>query len=207
MRTQKAAARRQLKGRRLEMRRALKLKKAQDPLRRKMVRKRNRRIFFLLLILLILLLLRDCRCDGAPAQPTVAATPKAEVKKKQEKKKKARVAVSGRIKTRKRTKYRNEIPTPKPWLPGFRMQVAARSPKLSRCFEGMAHPGALKWIAAVDPRRGLVSDHVLEPLLFSEELGKAQRECVLQTLTDPPYRLSTDDDSSAPQRVAIVIEF
>lgn len=106
-----------------------------------------------------------------------------------------------------RPEYKNEAPDPLPWLASFRMQVAARAPRLAQCFVGVERPGALKWTASVEPGSGRVSDHVLETSLESAPLTAEQRTCVLGVLSDPPYRLEVGAERSTPPRVAVAIEF
>lgn len=114
----------------------------------------------------------------------------------------------GRVSRQHRPEYRSGPPPTLPWLPAFRMQVAARSPRLAECFVGAEQPGKLKWTAAVDPVEGRVADHILEPTVQNTELTSFQRGCVLQVLVQPPYRLEAGEDSpSTPSRVSIVIEF
>lgn len=155
-------------------------------------------------ILLLILLLRECRCDQAPAEaPVGAPTPSAS-------------AVPGpvepsppptpRVARLPRPAFEAPAPQPVPWLASFRMQVAARSPRLAACFVGAAAPGALKWTALVDPVGGRTSDHAFEPMLRTGELTSAERACVLAALTEPAYRLDADARST-PSRVSLVLEF
>lgn len=102
-----------------------------------------------------------------------------------------------------RPRYTPPPPDPVPWLEAWRVQVAARGPRLATCFEGATHPGALRWSTRVDPVSGQVSDHVLEPVLDTAPLTVAQRACVLAVLTDPHYRLPPGE----PSRAGLVIEF
>ena len=94
-----------------------------------------------------------------------------------------------------------------PWLDAFRLQVSARSPRLAQCFVGADRPGRLRWRAAVEPGRGLVSDQEVEPLLIQDALTTEQKDCVVAVLADPPYRLDPGDGPSTPSRVSMVIEF
>ncbi len=160
----------------------------------------------LLLLLLLLALIRDCRCNDVPAPPPPQDTGVSEPV--------PTVPVepppptpTGRLERRDRPGYATETPAPLPWIASFRMQVAARGPRLAECFVGAQRPGTLKWTTAVEAKHGLVSDHTLEPTLLSEELSKKQRECIVDVLSDPPYRLQTSDERSTPARVGMVIEF
>ena len=60
---------------------------------------------------------------------------------------------------------------------------------------------------AQEPVQGLVSDQDVEATLSSDELTRAQRTCVFDVLSDPPYRLETEDPRATPSRVGLVIEF
>ncbi|MFN3197545.1 MAG: hypothetical protein ACE366_03840 [Bradymonadia bacterium] len=177
-------------------------------------RRRRRIIFWLLLLLLILLLLSRCDCDEAPltlpvpgpdagagvAPPipvklTPAPPPKPSRRRVRKKK--------HRIKSDERPDYITKPPGPPKWLSRFRLQVAARSPRLAACFEGVSAPGALKWTARVNASTGVASDHVLEPMLGGESLSKTQRKCLVGVLSSPRYTLP----EGASSRVSIVIEF
>ncbi|WNG58351.1 hypothetical protein F0U59_29125 [Archangium gephyra] len=89
----------------------------------------------------------------------------------------------------------------------FRIQVAARSPRLAQCFSGTERPGALRWTAAVNAASGSVSDHALEPVGTGGELSGKQRDCVQGVLSSPGYRLKPEQKQDLPGRVSIVIEF
>lgn len=92
------------------------------------------------------------------------------------------------------------------WLDEFRIQVAARSPRLAQCFTGTGRPGALRWSVALNPESGAVSDHELEPL-GAADLSALQQQCLQKTLSTPPYRISPKDRLSVPPRVTLTIEF
>lgn len=156
------------------------------------------------LVLLLLLAWQSCRETPAPppappcvvgvelVEPGVALPP---------------VPKAPRIGRIDRPEYKNEAPDPLPWLAAFRLQVAARAPRLAQCFVGVERPGALKWTTSVEPASGRVSDHTLEPAFESAPLTTEQRACVLGVLTDPPYRLEIGAERSTPPRVAVAIEF
>ena len=91
-------------------------------------------------------------------------------------------------------------------LDDFRLQVAARSPRLALCFKGADRPGALRWNVALNPESGAVSDHVFEPV-GAAELSPAQRECMQRTLSSPGYHVTQADRQSLSSRVSLVIEF
>ncbi len=167
--------------------------------RRLPTRSRSKRRLGLLalLALLLLLLLRRCSCTAPPPPsnpvevelPTPTAAPRPTEK----------------VARLPRPSFTPPPPEDLPWLDAFHMQVAARSPRLASCFEASDAPGALRWTTSVDPAHGRVSDHTLEPLMRTT-LDDDQRRCVLEALSDPPYRLPPPHPSH-PARVALVIEF
>ncbi len=179
-------------------------------------RKRVRRRLTLLALLLLLLLLRRCECDApgegppppdaavdaaiAPDMGPDAAKPTA--KKKAPRKK----PIRSRIERRERPEFRNPTPPPADWLVALRIQVAARGPRMARCFEGTDRPGALEWRAVVDVERGVVSDHAFEPVLDGAQLSKKLERCLIAVLADPPYSLPPSEEIGRP-RVSIIVEF
>ncbi len=106
-----------------------------------------------------------------------------------------------------RPAFRTPPPAPVPWVTALRLQVAARSPRLAECFVGATRPGKLRWSASVEPASGLPSDHSLEPLFQTDGLSRAERDCVLQVLSDPPYQLRHAGERATPSRVGMVLEF
>ncbi len=164
----------------------------------------RRRLLVVLLLLLLLLLLKDCSCKTP--EPGVALEPIPPAEPAEEAPGEAAIP-PGRIGRKGRPRYETETPDVLPWLAEFRMQVAARSPRLAECFVGIEEPGALRWTTSVEPASGQVSEHSLEPTLASTELSRAQRECVVGVLAEPVYRLSTAEGRATPARVGLVIEF
>jgi hypothetical protein len=171
--------------------------------------KRRRRLLTLaaLILLLLLLLLRDCQCEGGPAAPLVGpATPAV-----------TRVGlppphpaqpILGRLERVRRPTFVEPPPTGRTWLDDFRLQVAARSPRLSECFRGSDSPGGLRWTCALSPTDGATSDHELEPLRGTMAVSPAQRTCLVRALSSPAYRLQAGAGApSTPVRVSMVIEF
>jgi hypothetical protein len=167
-------------------------------------RKPRRRWWWLVLLLLILLaLLCCCGCPDEPEVPpeelvfdgkgVVVEVPEPEVP-------------LDRTPRRDRPDFENKPADPLKWIDAFRLQVAARSPRLAECFVGADQPGTLKWTVSVEPGSGKVSDHVLEPTLGSADLTSEQRACVLGVLSDPPYRLEVAERST-PSRIGMAIEF
>ena len=165
-------------------------------------KKKDRR-WLLLLLLFLLFLLPPCTPPPEPIAvapaappvvvPTLPAAPP--------------VPTPSRITRTNRPAFASVVPPKLPWLDAFRLQVAARSPRLAACFDGASRPGALKWSAAVEPVRGRVSDQTLESTLSSDALTTTQRGCVLAVLSDPPYRLDGSGAASTPSRVGMVVEF
>lgn len=192
------------------------LNEKRDQMRQKLEERRNagkvddkksrqpRWLVPVLLLIILVLLVRECRreeppevpipdcppaeCEGEPAEPP---PPK----------------FTGRNPKKDRPAFDTPSTKPPPWIASFRMQVAARSPRLAECFVGTIIPGRLKWTSSVEPHDGHVSDHLLEPVLTSADLSRQERECVLDVLTDPPYRLEVGEERATPSRVGIVIEF
>ena|GEM_PF-625588 len=173
----------------------------------------GKRLALLALLILIWMLIRHCDCETPPgvpsvlpdAAPGIALIEDAGLRPDATRAKKRRKR--GRIKPRERPVFVNETPTGQSWLVAFRVQVAARSPQLARCFEGAEQPGALKWTAAVDIPRGIVSDQSIEPVLTGASISKARRVCLEQVLKNPPYRLPSPPTRAGPSRVSMVIEF
>lgn len=177
--------------------------------------KRRRRIATLLAILLLLLLLL-IECDPAPAGPAVVQPPTPEVvvddtvtppKKKPVRKKRRRKPLTGKIDGSERADVDVEPPAPPSWLPKFRLQVAARSPRLAACFNGSEQPGAMRWTALVHAPTGRASDSVLEPVFRGASVDNTQRECLEAALSEPRYRLPEPDPSAVARRVSIIFEF
>jgi len=106
-----------------------------------------------------------------------------------------------------RPQLANESRAAPPWMEEYRLQVAARSPRLAQCFHGADRPGALRWTASVSPKNGIVSEHELEPIGGGSDLRREQRECLLTALSTPPYRLTAPGPEALPDRVGLVIEF
>lgn len=164
---------------------------------------RRKRWVALALLLVLLALLQDCRCNQAPPQPCVqveatgvgAGTAAPEPPDDR------------RMSRRDRAALRTQAPSTPPWLASFRMQVAARSLRLARCFVGADRPGRLRWTTTVEPSYGAVSEHVIEPTLQGDALTAGERACALAALGTPPYRLEGGDARTTPSRVSLVLEF
>jgi hypothetical protein len=198
MRARSAAMRVQM----AEKREALKAKqKAQKPDER-----RKRGLLLLLLALLLLLLFILC-CGCGPPPLEGAGEPEPDVEEPLVEEVPPPAPFTGNLKKKPRPDFQTAPPRPRTWLSSFRMQVAARGPRLARCFEGAQGPGTLRWTTSVAPLEGRVSEHTLEPALLSEGLTTKQRVCVVGVLEEPPYKLDVGDEPSTPSRVGMVIEF
>lgn len=198
-REQRREIKRQLAARRKAM-------KAQLAEKRRAIndKSRPRRRLLVVLLLLLLLLLKDCSCQTPESGPALEVIPPAEPAEDAEGEE---PIPPGRLGRKGRPRYEAAVPEVLPWLAEFRMQVAARSPRLAECFVGVEEPGALRWTTSVEPVSGQVSEHVLEPTLASMELSRGQRECVVGVLVEPVYRLSVEEGRATPARVGLVIEF
>jgi hypothetical protein len=173
-------------------------------------------------LLLLLLLLIDCagpsgtktagaRATPAPSPSRVAVKPT------------PRPPLSATLETQKRPGYSLDARPGPDWLDDFRLQVAARSPRLARCFNGSDRGGAIRWTVSVDAKTGAVADHELEPLgggaalplrasasgvpRGAADLGGEPRACVTRVLSDPPYLVRDPPPSALPHRVSLVLEF
>ncbi|QRO00826.1 hypothetical protein JRI60_18225 [Archangium violaceum] len=192
------------------MRRATRERVEQIPaVRREKRRRRIRRVVTIAALLLLAMLVR-CECapspPAPPPEPVVEPAPEVKPKKPAPPASKPK-AFSDRMERQRRGSYQNEAQTSPSWLDDFRIQVAARSPRLAQCFSGTERPGALRWTAAVNAASGSVSDHALEPVGTGGELSGKQRDCVLGVLSSPGYRLKPEQKQDLPGRVSIVIEF
>lgn len=164
--------------------------------------RRRRWPWLLLLLLLLLCLLPIPSCEEAPGEPEAPEVAVGESAAPVEPEPEPPTDIEP-VRRFVRPKYTPPPPDPIPWLEVWRLQVAARGPRLAACFEGVSHPGALRWTTRVEPASGRTSDHVLDPVLDTEPVSAAQRRCVLGVLTEPAYRLGPGDAA----RVSIVIEF
>jgi hypothetical protein len=203
--------RRAMRQRKRELRRSVALQMERNPaIRRQRNRRRIRRGIGLAL-LLVLASFINCQCDEAQA-PRSERAPEVSVKVEPTKKVKAptnagQKPLRGELGRQPRAELHSEGIPPPSWLEEFRIQVAARSPRLARCFRGTDRPGALRWSAAVNAESGTVSDHALEPVGPGGLVDNAQRQCVLNALSSPGYRLKAGNARALPERVSIVIEF
>lgn len=203
--------------RQIELRKSLRLAGRQarerieqlPAVRRARARRRLRRTLGVALLLLLASCMR-CECE----RPYPAEVPKVEAKRAPEPQVAPPVLAPARreplraqIKPQARASYPGHEQASPGWIDEFRLQVAARSPRLAQCFTGSDRPGTLRWTASVNPRSGTASDHELEPVGASAELRRGQHECVVRALSSPSYRLTAPEGESLPRRVSLVIEF
>ncbi len=172
-------------------------------------RRRLRRAMAIALFLLLLLFLR-CEGPGAPAPaPDPTPPPTAEAKKPAPAP--PRKPAPKKPQVTSRPVERPDFDTPSrpaaAWLDAFRLQVAARSPRLSRCFIGTERPGALRWTTLVSTETGAVGGHEFEASGGGLDLTKEQRACLEAALSSPSYGLSDAPTEGLPQRVSLVLEF
>ena len=161
--------------------------------------------------LLLLFLFVRCDCGEGPL-PEPAAAVDAGVTEPPPKPKPPQVKVKlppldGKLQSQPRPAMQPPNPGGPPWLEEFRIQVAARSPRLAQCFTGTERPGALRWSARVSPQGGTVSDQELEPVGVGIDLSQEQRACVVAVLQKPAYQLRAPGPEGLPDRVSLVIEF
>lgn len=181
-----------------------------DPRVRRERRRRMVRRIGGLAVLLLLATLINCRCEALPIVPeqkTAAIEPEKSPPKKALAPAPKKKPFELRMNTKSRAGYQGETRAPPSWLDDFRLQVAARSPRLSECFTGSERPGALRWTSAVNAQSGTVSDHLIEPQGEGPGLQFDQIKCLQNVLANPPYKLAAKQAASLPERVGIVIEF
>lgn len=202
---------RELKRLMRERKRALRAQVAAMPAVRRARRRRWLRRGVAGVIVGLMLLFIRCDCDGDKLLPQPAAEdagvtspppkpPKPVIKAKS-------APLDGKLPSQPRPSMAPQGAAGPPWLDEFRVQVAARSPRLAQCFTGTERPGALRWSALVNPQGGAVADQELEPVGVGTDLTQQQRECVATVLAKPPYRLSAPGAEGLPDRVSLVIEF
>ena len=192
------------------MRREAREKLDRNPAIRKERRRRRIRRAVTLAVLLILASLIRCECG--PGKPKGVATltvlpllPKPPVAPKAVTRPKA--PLHAHVASQARGAYATGASAPPPWLDAFRLQVAARSPRLAKCFTGQDRPGALRWTSSVNPKSGAVSDHELELIGSADELRREQKLCLEGVLNAPRYLFENIPGQALPSRISMVIEF
>lgn len=171
--------------------------KAAREARAKKRKRRSRRMLIASTLLLLLLLLLKCdvpRGTGGDATPLAMVTPEEPV------------TFGARVKTQKRPGYTVPVRKGPDWLDEFRLQVAARSPRLSTCFNGSDRSGAIRWTTTIDTRTGAVTGHEFEPL-GAAIMTADQKRCATQALSQPGYQLKEPPPEPLPNRVSLVLEF
>ncbi|MDX2010830.1 MAG: hypothetical protein SFW67_11585 [Myxococcaceae bacterium] len=174
--------------------------------------RRCRRLRRALTVAALLLLLLFLRCEGPTPegpQPTASPAPKPEPKPPTAPLAKKPVVKKPVVASRpvERPDFDAPARPQAAWLDGFRLQVAARSPRLSRCFIGAERPGALRWTSLVSTSTGAVGSHEFETVGTSVDLTKEQRACLEAALSSPGYGLEGAPTEGLPQRVSLVLEF
>jgi len=193
---------------------------ASEPVQQERARRRRKRILRLLLVVLLLLLLWSrCACEE-PLPPVVPPGPVAEgiasppdpplvaERKPKPPKKKRLVGVAPLSERPELAKGVSNVPA---WLQEFRIQVAARSPRLAQCFRGTSKPGALRFTTYLDAPTGVIADPLLEGIGGEAPINAKQHQCILGVLAFPRYRFSTlsiqEERRALLDRVSLVIEF
>lgn len=208
----------ELRSRRRALRQALRERtraaKAQldaHPLVRSARRRRRLRTAAAVAVLSVLALLSRCACatPPPPPEPVVEAPAPTPTPPPKPAPKPKRKPLQGKTEKTDRGAYPGEPRAQASWVDDYRLQVAARSSRLSACFTGIDKPGAIRWTASLNPERGTVSDHDLEALAASSPIWKKERECLIQALSNPPYKLPAEaaEAEGLPKRMSIVIEF
>jgi hypothetical protein len=207
LRRQRAAMRAELKRSKQRVREQL-AKNPQLQARARRRRRRRQQVALAIAALIALALLRCCSCgEGAP-QPVSPETKDAGTDAGAAAPLAKKPLTAPRVGLLRRGDLKLDDTKALPWLDEFRMQVAARSPKLANCFHGADKPGALRWTTELNPTSGQVSNHALEPIGGTLGLNQPQRECLVQALSEPRYRLQQPPgESSTPSRVSIMLEF
>lgn len=182
-------------------------------------RRRRQRIVAGLVVLavaLLALLLRDCNActpevqivyvdAEAPTCPDVPECGPAKPKPKPKPTKKPAKKPTGAARADARDDLVVTTRANPDWLAALRLQVTARSLDLARCFNGVEKPGALRWTTTIVPASGVAADSELEQVLRSVPLTSAQQACVLNVLTQRPFRLNSRD--AVGSRVSLILEF
>jgi hypothetical protein len=181
-------------------------------LERRQKRRRRRRLVAALVAALLLLLIARCECDEPPlapapvevAEPELAPAP---VRLPPKKRPKGKRPLEGKLEASGRSGLEVDATAPPPWLGQFRLQVAARSPRLAACFIGADRPGALRWTALVHAKSGRVTESVLEPMFRGGQLDEAQHDCLVNALVEQPFKLDASAEEAAARRLSLIFEF
>lgn len=205
LRRQRAEARARMRALKAEAERAL----ATDPRIRAARRRRRIKQAITVAVILLLLLLIRCEGPGAPVEVANAVVdagpqPVATVVQPAKPRRPKPVVASKPVE-------RPDFDAPErlqaKWVDAFRMQVAARSPRLASCFNGTDRPGALRWTTLVSRETGAVGNHDFEPMGAGGSLNSTQLDCLAQVLSKPGYSLEGVPPAGLPERVSLVIEF
>ncbi len=181
---------------------------ARSPLVVAQRRKRQLKRLAWLSVLLLLLLLIECPGQGqGTAQPVSVAEVVTPPVKAVPKKVKPRPPLTLPPRPVPRPAFDAPARLAPAWVDAFRLQVAARSPRLSQCFNGTSRPGALKWTTLVAMETGAVGNHEFEAVGAAAELTSTQLKCLEQVLSAPAYQLPDVNRDGLPQRVSLILEF
>lgn len=179
-------------------------KAAREAIARRRQRRRRRTLATIALLLLLLLLVD---CAGKPGGKSVLAKATPIVKVTPIPKPTKRPALQAKLDPQKRPGYNLDARPGPDWLDDFRLQVAARSPRLAACFNGSERGGRLRWTVLVDSKTGTVSDHDFEPLGGGANIRNEQKACAMRALSDPGYLLVDPPPDALPNRISLVLEF
>jgi hypothetical protein len=204
LRVQRKALRRRLNDKRREI--AERLANLPEAQKRK---SRKRWLLGAAVLLIIMLCLSKCRCtDAGPTPPPKPQAAVVKVEKVLPPQAKRQAAPANKATPRLRARYQTESATEPAWVEAFRLQVAARSQRLSECFVGTSRPGAIRWTASITAETGAVFDHHIDPMPPGEDLSAEQQRCVVGVLAKPGYqKLATIHAGALPETVSLVLEF
>lgn len=173
-------------------------------------KRRRQRSFVVLVLAIVAIMVCLCRCDPPSSAPSPLESGADDPGTEADTETDTGVtrqpqAHTGRVPYRGRPTFPAVQPTPVTWLSAFRMQVSARSTRLAACFVDADQPGKLTWTSTVNATSGQVANSDVEPFLDSDELSMAERTCVMEVLSSPPYALPSG--GPATERVSLIIEF
>ncbi len=111
--------------------------------------------------------------------------------------------------TQERSKFQPPPERPLPWLEILQNQVAARNQRLSACIPKENQNLMIRWTFQFNPRSGVTSGHLLEPILEGNPLPEQQNKCITRVLEAPPYSLGPLALKSGMDsvRLSFVLEF
>ena len=163
----------------------------------------------IVILIIFLFLLRDCektalqgKIDSRPIQETAETSAKLQPPQKPR---------LGRIAKQSRNNYKIAPQKSLPWMDEFRLQVAARSARLAKCFVGVERPGSLDWSCTVNPKSGVIFEQEIEMTQVGATLSQDQENCISSVLADPGYHfnesVNPSETHNLSHRLRMVIEF